>query len=69
MRVLDVPRAVRGVDLQDIEVAGRVLGAGEVVGPFVGDLLDRAGELDLHPAEHGWGANESEAFFKKHLQL
>ncbi len=24
-------------------------------------------ELDLHPGEHGWGANKSEAFFGKHL--
>jgi hypothetical protein len=24
-------------------------------------------ELDLHPGEHGWGANRSEAFFGKHL--
>ena len=24
-------------------------------------------ELDLHPGEHGWGGNRSEAFFKKHL--
>ena len=24
-------------------------------------------ELDLHPGEHGWGANKSEAFFKQHL--
>jgi hypothetical protein len=26
-------------------------------------------ELDLHPGEHGWGANKSEAFFRKHLAL
>ena len=26
-------------------------------------------ELDLHPGEHGWGGNRSEAFFTKHLQL
>ncbi len=25
-------------------------------------------ELDLHPGEHGWGANKSEAFFTKHLK-
>ncbi len=24
-------------------------------------------ELDLHPGEHGWGGNKSEAFFRKHL--
>ncbi len=24
-------------------------------------------ELDLHPGEHGWGGNKSEAFFKAHL--
>ena len=24
-------------------------------------------ELDLHPGEHGWGGNRSEAFFGKHL--
>jgi hypothetical protein len=24
-------------------------------------------ELDLHPGAHGWGANKSEAFFRKHL--
>lgn len=24
-------------------------------------------ELDLHPGNHGWGGNKSEAFFKKHL--
>ncbi|MFH1008489.1 MAG: alpha/beta hydrolase family protein [Candidatus Latescibacterota bacterium] len=24
-------------------------------------------ELDLHPGEHGWGANKSESFFRKHL--
>ena len=24
-------------------------------------------ELDLHPGEHGWGGNRSEAFFTKHL--
>jgi pimeloyl-ACP methyl ester carboxylesterase len=23
--------------------------------------------LDLHPGEHGWGGNKSEAFFKEHL--
>ena len=26
-------------------------------------------ELDLHPGEHGWGANMSEPFFKKHLDF
>jgi len=25
-------------------------------------------ELDLHPGGHGWGANKSEAFFRKHLK-
>jgi len=25
-------------------------------------------ELDLHPGEHGWGGNKSEAFFRKHLR-
>ena len=24
-------------------------------------------ELDLHPGGHGWGANKSAAFFKRHL--
>ena len=24
-------------------------------------------ELDLHPGEHGWGGNKSEAFFREHL--
>jgi hypothetical protein len=24
-------------------------------------------ELDLHPGEHGWGGNKSEAFFERHL--
>lgn len=24
-------------------------------------------ELDLHPGQHGWGGNKSEAFFKKYL--
>jgi pimeloyl-ACP methyl ester carboxylesterase len=24
-------------------------------------------ELDLHPGEHGWGGNRSEAFFRQHL--
>lgn len=26
-------------------------------------------ELDLFPGEHGWGANKSAAFFKRHLHL
>jgi len=26
-------------------------------------------ELDLHPGEHGWGGNKSEAFFKEHLSF
>ncbi|MFC1526798.1 alpha/beta hydrolase, partial [Candidatus Latescibacterota bacterium] len=26
-------------------------------------------ELDLHPGEHGWGGNRSEAFFRRHLGL
>ena len=26
-------------------------------------------ELDLHPGEHGWGGNKSEAFFGKHLGM
>ena len=25
-------------------------------------------ELDLHPGEHGWGGNLSEAFFRRHLE-
>ncbi|MGC9348698.1 MAG: hypothetical protein ACP5JG_11210, partial [Anaerolineae bacterium] len=25
-------------------------------------------ELDLHPGEHGWGGNKSEAFFRQHLE-
>jgi hypothetical protein len=25
-------------------------------------------ELDLHPGEHGWGGNRSEAFFRRHLE-
>ncbi|MEW6754323.1 MAG: alpha/beta hydrolase family protein [Candidatus Latescibacterota bacterium] len=25
-------------------------------------------QLDLHPGEHGWGANLSETFFRKHLE-
>jgi len=29
----------------------------------VGDRL----ELDLHPGEHGWAGNKSEAFFKAYL--
>ena len=24
-------------------------------------------ELDLHPGEHGWGGNKSEAFFGRYL--
>jgi hypothetical protein len=31
-------------------------------------LRDRL-ELDLYPAEHSWGGNKSEAFFRKHLGL
>ena len=30
------------------------------------DAADRL-ELDLHPGEHGWGGNKSEAFFGKYL--
>jgi hypothetical protein len=26
-------------------------------------------ELDLHPGEHGWGANKAGAFFKEHLSF
>ena len=26
-------------------------------------------ELDLHPGEHGWGGNRSEAFFNQHLDF